>query len=260
MAKKRTALDLNTATEAELAQIEGIDRDRARAIVEQREERGGFESWDDVREIPGIGERLVEKLMESATIESSEEVEAEAGDEGELAESAELDGEGEELEDEDEEDLEPEIESLLALAQMDSEAALAYETAAELCGDEHVAETLRGFGNDHQRHVKDIGQVLSARGVELTLAAPEPETSTFVTMAASVSSLGLAAALRAMIANEQFTNATYDTALDLISDPDAHAVLERNFADEQRHLQWLTQELARNRQAAEEAASESAQP
>jgi rubrerythrin len=157
----------------------------------------------------------------------------------------------------DEEDNEPELDALLALAQMDAEAAAAYEMAAELVGEEHIAKTLRQFGGDHQRHVRDIGRLLSKQGVELDLA-PEAASSTFVTMAASISMLGVAATLRAMIANEQFTNSAYETAQDLILAPEAQELLRQNFADEQRHLEWLVRELARNREARAEAEGESA--
>jgi rubrerythrin len=173
--------------------------------------------------------------------------EAETGDEFEV----------EEVE-EEEEDVEPDVETLFGLAQMDAEAALAYETTAELIDDERVAETLRAFAGDHRRHVDDIGRLLSERGEQLETATPDPEASTFVSLAAAVAPLGLSAALRAMIGNEQFTNSVYSTAVEVISDPEALALLERNYADEQRHLNWLTRELESNREAGEEAAGPSA--
>ena len=246
MAQRRSNLDLNTASAEDLLEIEGVSAEQARALVHYREKRGGFESWEDVQQVAGFGGGLLETLRHAATIgarpghEVDQELEA-----GPFTVT-------------EAEDHEAEIETLLSLAQMDSEAAVAYETAAELVGEEHVAETLRSFGYDHRRHVDEIGRLVTEYGVELTLAAPEPETSTFATMVASIGVLGVVATLRAMIANEQFTNSAYEAALDLLGTSDIHALLERNFADEQRHLRWLLEELGRNRGVPEQAPGASA--
>jgi len=150
-----------------------------------------------------------------------------------------------EAEGEEEEDLDPELEALLSFAQMDAEAAAAYEIAAEVVGDKRLVEMLRSFAQDHQRHVRDIQSLIAELGAESELAAPDPETSTFASMAETVSQLGPQAAVRALIASEQFTNSAYETAMELIALPEARAVVERNFRDEQRHLQALMQELQR---------------
>jgi rubrerythrin len=55
-------------------------------------------------------------------------------------------------------------------------------------------------------------------------------------MAAALGAKGL---LVAMIANEMLTNGTYQTALELPCPDEVRKLLERNFADEQRHLRWL---------------------
>jgi rubrerythrin len=146
---------------------------------------------------------------------------------------------------EDEEDLEPEVEALLSLAQMDSEAAVSYELVAESASDAPIADMLRGFANDHRRHISDIKELMGELAGDVSFASPEPEDSTFATMAAALSQLGIGPALRALIAAEQFTNSAYETALDLVAEPDARAVIERNFRDEQRHLDALSQSLAR---------------
>ena len=47
-------LDLNTATEQELSGIHGIGKDYAEKIVGYRDENGPFESWEDLRHVPGM--------------------------------------------------------------------------------------------------------------------------------------------------------------------------------------------------------------
>ena len=50
------AIDLNTATEAELEQLDGVGPATAAKIVAYREQHGGFASIDELDEVSGIGE------------------------------------------------------------------------------------------------------------------------------------------------------------------------------------------------------------
>ena len=59
-------------------------------------------------------------------------------------------------------------------------------------------------------------------------------------VAAALGALGTQGALLALINSEQFTNGTYDAALNAAVAQDARALLERNFSDEQRHITWLS--------------------
>ncbi len=61
-------IDLNMADVEEIAEIPGIGEERARTIVEFRDEHGDFEDWDDLKEIPGFSERLVEQLKKGGAI------------------------------------------------------------------------------------------------------------------------------------------------------------------------------------------------
>jgi competence protein ComEA len=66
--RRRGEIDLNSASVEDLTEIEGISRSRAEAIVEDRERNGPFRDFEDVREVPGISDRMVEKLEEEATV------------------------------------------------------------------------------------------------------------------------------------------------------------------------------------------------
>jgi competence ComEA-like helix-hairpin-helix protein len=47
-------LDLNKASEQELAVLQGMNRDNARKIVDFRNLNGHFNSWEDLKRIPGL--------------------------------------------------------------------------------------------------------------------------------------------------------------------------------------------------------------
>lgn len=140
-------------------------------------------------------------------------------------------------------DVEIEIHTLVALAQMDSEAAAAYDAAAELVEASDVRSQLEQFADDHRRHISDLGRIIEELGGSVrAAAAPPPENSTFVMFATALGAIGTQGALLSLINSEQLTNANYELAVELMDDPQHRAVLERNFADEQRHITWLTEQ------------------
>jgi len=63
-----SAVDLNTASPAQLEALPGIGEVRARAIVAHREAHGGFASVDQLADVKGVGERLLEALRPHVTV------------------------------------------------------------------------------------------------------------------------------------------------------------------------------------------------
>jgi competence protein ComEA len=59
------ALDINNASAAELAEVEGVGPALAQRIIDYRDEIGGFASLDEVADIPGCDEELVMRLREA---------------------------------------------------------------------------------------------------------------------------------------------------------------------------------------------------
>lgn len=55
-------LDLNTATEEELDELPGIGPAKAKAISAYRTKNGGFDSIEELGEIKGIGDKLMERI------------------------------------------------------------------------------------------------------------------------------------------------------------------------------------------------------
>ncbi|MGH7141600.1 MAG: ComEA family DNA-binding protein [Minisyncoccia bacterium] len=63
-------LDLNRCTVEEIVQAEipQVSRDRAEVLVSYREENGSFESWDEVKDVPGFSDEMVENLRDAGMV------------------------------------------------------------------------------------------------------------------------------------------------------------------------------------------------
>jgi competence protein ComEA len=61
-------VNLNTATLEQLDTLDGIGPGLAQAILEFREENGGFGSVEELGQVPGIGEKRLASLREQVTV------------------------------------------------------------------------------------------------------------------------------------------------------------------------------------------------
>lgn len=61
-------VNLNTASEEELMTLTGIGESKAQAILDYREEHGGFQKPEDLMEIPGIKEGVFQKIKDQITV------------------------------------------------------------------------------------------------------------------------------------------------------------------------------------------------
>jgi competence protein ComEA len=61
-------VNLNTASPEELQLLPGVGEVRAVAIVAKRKERGGFKQIDDLLEVKGIGEAMLERMRPFVTL------------------------------------------------------------------------------------------------------------------------------------------------------------------------------------------------
>ena len=62
------AVNLNTASEAELDAIKGIGPGKAKAIVEYRDKNGPFKTVDDLGLVKGIGTATIEKNRDKISV------------------------------------------------------------------------------------------------------------------------------------------------------------------------------------------------
>ena len=62
-------VNVNTASAEELSLLPGVGPARARAIIELRQQRGGFKRVEDLLEVKGIGESSLAKLKPYLAVE-----------------------------------------------------------------------------------------------------------------------------------------------------------------------------------------------
>jgi comEA protein len=61
-------VNVNTASAEELQLLPGVGESRARAIIEARKAQGGFRSLDQLVEVKGIGQTLLQQLRPHLTL------------------------------------------------------------------------------------------------------------------------------------------------------------------------------------------------
>ena len=72
-------ININTATASQLTALNGIGESKAAAIVEYRRQHGDFGSVDELLNVPGIGEKILEGLRDQVTVGAPSVTAASAG-------------------------------------------------------------------------------------------------------------------------------------------------------------------------------------
>lgn len=75
-----TAVDLNTATQAQLESVNGIGPSKAKAIIDYRTKMGPFKSVDDLQKVTGFGEKSVAKMRSEITVSGAKQASAKPTD------------------------------------------------------------------------------------------------------------------------------------------------------------------------------------
>lgn len=132
------------------------------------------------------------------------------------------------------------MEWLRKLEQLDVDAVGAYEAAIRGVKHPLVADKLRDFQQDHVRHIEALRALIDKWGGDpLEQDRPDMKGAVMKALTRFTGLLGTEAVLGAMIANEELTNAEYLHVTQLGWDGTAQEVLEKNFADERRHITWI---------------------
>lgn len=61
-------ININTATISELMTLSGIGESKAQAILTYRSENGSFKNIEEIKNVPGIGESIYQKIKDNITI------------------------------------------------------------------------------------------------------------------------------------------------------------------------------------------------
>ena len=136
------------------------------------------------------------------------------------------------------------LEELLEdLIRLDYDALDAYEAAIDRLAEESHRSALGEFAEDHRRHTRELGEILSAMG---RTPPQKGDAKRFLTQGkvALGGLVGDKAVLRAMRTNEDDTNTAYERAAGFRDVPAAtREVLERARDDERRHRAWIVSTL-----------------
>lgn len=137
------------------------------------------------------------------------------------------------------------VAELNDLLQLDHDAVQAYNLAIEGLQSTERRETLMRFRGDHERHVRELTELIQAHDgvpVQLSHIPTGP-------MKLAVQAIGNAGGDREVLlafkSNERQVRDKYRRMADRSHSPDVAEVLSRAAADEQRHYNWVAQELER---------------
>ncbi|MBM7423627.1 MULTISPECIES: helix-hairpin-helix domain-containing protein [Spongiibacter] len=65
-----SALNINTATAAELTELKGVGPKRAQAIVRYREKHGPFQDREALLDVPGVGKKVLKDNLAIIELEA----------------------------------------------------------------------------------------------------------------------------------------------------------------------------------------------
>jgi len=129
------------------------------------------------------------------------------------------------------------------LLQLDHDAVASYQVAIDAVSTETLKRKLRQFKRDHQRHVAEIGELVTARGGTPVTA---PHLSTGM-LKLAVQALGAAGGDRAVLlafrTNEWESANKYARAAGRRFPPEVREVIRRGAEDEAKHYRWAAESL-----------------
>lgn len=133
---------------------------------------------------------------------------------------------------------------LYKLAQLDIDAVNAYEQALKNIEHAGIHTQISTFRDDHVRHINELSVVIRTLGSEPPERTLDIKGVLIAGFTVIRSAMGTEGALKAMQGNEKLTNSTYADALSWDLTPEIRTLLEKNYADEKRHLEYINNVLA----------------
>jgi rubrerythrin len=141
------------------------------------------------------------------------------------------------------------VDALKELIELDYDAIEAYERAIEKVSEQKYKDQFSEFKKDHQRHVKELSEILSNRNETPPQGADAKKWLTegkvhIAEYLAKIIGSGDKPILQAMDSNEIDTNDAYERMnnRDDIWD-EAKDVLKRGLEDERRHKAWIEEQM-----------------
>ncbi|MDB6096229.1 MAG: hypothetical protein JWM09_507 [Francisellaceae bacterium] len=126
------------------------------------------------------------------------------------------------------------------LIKLDVDASFAYGHAIEGVSDEQIKSALTNFQADHHRHIEELSTYIKKTGGTPTEPTKDFKGYLIEGMTSLQSIMGTKSALMAMKMNEKLTNHYYQKACEHTDlTPELKALLDKNYKDEQRHLEYI---------------------
>ncbi|HEX8950115.1 MAG TPA: DUF2383 domain-containing protein [Dissulfurispiraceae bacterium] len=135
------------------------------------------------------------------------------------------------------------IDNLSDLVKVDIDAVHAYGQVIKHIDITSVREQLVNFQGDHERHIKDLSRVIRNLGGEPPEFSRDFKGYVLQGFAALRSMTGDEGALKALKSGEEFTNKRYHEARSWDLPADIISIIESNYEDEQRHLNYVNQAI-----------------
>lgn len=137
------------------------------------------------------------------------------------------------------------IKELNELIQLDIDAIQAYDQAISNVSETNVKQQLETFKADHHRHVTELSDEVRKVGGQPPEFKRDAKGFLMQGFTAIRSATGTEGALKAMRMNEKLTNRNYAEAVKKNFPANIQSVVERNLADEQKHLSWIEDAIQR---------------
>ena len=134
------------------------------------------------------------------------------------------------------------IAGLNDLLQLDHDAVEAYTVAIDLVREPAYRETLVAYRADHKRHIEELAALVRNRG-GLPTEMPHPTGALKLLVQGIGGVLSDDALLLAFKAVEGQARDKYERASREVYPPDVAPVIQRAFADEDKHYRWVEQTL-----------------
>ncbi len=131
------------------------------------------------------------------------------------------------------------LSSLKDLVHIDLDAIVLYDAVLRTLNAPQLEQALMEFRSDHIRHVRELNDRMEALGGGREQTRPSMESCERHGFTPIREGMSFEDLLTATVDGEQITNRTYERILKENWDPQTRALIDRNFADEQRHLLWV---------------------
>lgn len=131
------------------------------------------------------------------------------------------------------------------LVHLDVDAIHAYDQAIKNIDVASVRAELTRYKGDHERHVTDLSAAIVELGGDAPPIRRDVKGFFIEGMTALRAAMGTEQSLKAMLTNEKLTNREYDKAAKMALPPQIDALVQRNQADERRHLEFIEDAIAR---------------